>query len=58
MTLGTLVIAILVFGLVFWLVQTVIPDPPRRIVQIVLAVVLVIWLVAGFFPGLASHRIP
>jgi hypothetical protein len=57
MTLGALVLLILVFGFLFWLIQAVIPEPPKRILHVVLAVILVLLLARALFPGIGNMRV-
>ena len=47
----SIVIAMLVFGVLFWIISVLpIPDPFGRIAQVVLGVVLLIWLIRLLLP--------
>jgi hypothetical protein len=52
----SLIIALVVFGLIWWLVTTYIPMPPpiRTIVTVVFVLILIVWLLqfVGGVPGL------
>lgn len=55
MSLVSLLIALLVIGLILWVVETLIPMDAtiKRIIQTVVVVAVIIWLVRGFLPGVA-----
>lgn len=47
----SIVIAMLVFGVLFWIISVIpIPEPFGRIAQVVLGVVLLIWLIRLLLP--------
>ncbi len=61
MTLIGVIVAILVIGLVFWLLQKfvapAVPDPWGRILMAVFALFVVILLLTHFFPELLTMKL-
>lgn len=53
MTIIDLLIVIIVFGLLFYMVQTLLPLPApfRTVTQVVLMVLLIVWLLGGLHLG-------
>lgn len=54
MSLIQLLVVIIVLGLLYWLVmQLPLPEPFRRIAQVIVVVILIIWLLnlVGLLPG-------
>lgn len=53
MTLISLLITLLIVGLILWVVETLIPMDAtiKRLIQVVVAVAVIIWLARGFLPG-------
>jgi hypothetical protein len=52
-----LLIAVLVLGIVYWVITTLIPlpEPFRRFAQVILAVIFIIWLVYLLVPLARTH---
>ncbi len=48
-----LLIFVLVMVIILWLVKTYVPEPPQKIITILVVIIAILWLVSGFFGGLA-----
>lgn len=53
------VLALVIIGVVLWLINTYIPmaAPIKTLVNVVIVIVLILWLISAFFPGLGSVRV-
>ena len=53
MDLVSIIVALIVVGLLLWLVNTLIPldEKIRQIINVVVVIAVVLWLVKAFFPG-------
>lgn len=59
MDVVTLLLVVLVFGLIFWVVNSLIPmeQTTRRVINAVIAVIFVLWLLGALFPEFAHLRL-
>lgn len=52
----SLLIAVLVIGLLIWLIQMLpLPDPFKTIAMVIVVIIALLWLLQGFGPGLGVH---
>jgi hypothetical protein len=52
----SLLIAVLVIGLLIWLVQLLpLPDPFKTIAMVIVVIIAILWLLQSFAPGLGIH---
>ena len=54
MSLLSLVVALIVIGLLLWVVESLLPIDPtiKRIIHVVVILFVVLWLLSLFFPAL------
>jgi hypothetical protein len=59
MSLVNLIVVFIVVGLLLWLVNQFIPMEPRvkSIMNAVVIILLVLWVISLFFPGLSGIRV-
>ena len=59
MPLVSILVALVILGVVLWLVNRVIPTEPwvRQVINVVAVVVVILWLLSVFAPGIAGLRV-
>jgi hypothetical protein len=59
MDLITLILVIVIVGVVLWLINTYIPMPPqiKTVLNVVVAIVLLLWILGVLFGGIPSIRV-
>ena len=59
MPLVSILVALVILGVVLWLVNRVIPMEPwvRQVINVVAVVVVILWRLSVFAPGIAGLRV-
>lgn len=57
MSILTILLTLVIVAFVLWVINAYAPEPLRRVANLVIVALLVLWVVVMLFPGLAGLRV-